>query len=256
MNRIRKNVSNKTFMKLFAMYSATINMRTNRRPDDYPNEPYVALVVGNMASRGITIQDPYIDLVCTSFVFTDLNDTLQRGARSTQKFGRACGNLFCKYEEERVPIVVATRKIVEAALANYNAVNENSKNIKNGQHISLRYYISAEDWKVFTSDAKDTIKSLIKKKTKDDKDTEERLQSMKKTYNKSGTMVHNMINMYIANDFKPLHENNLIKSSKTDSICMKHYNTWDEKYHRYKIIESDGKHMWSLRPIIREYLNI
>ncbi len=158
--RIKENVSNKTYMKLTKIYSAIKDMKINKRPNDYPEKPYVALVVGNLASRGITIQDPSIDLVCTSFVFTDLNDTSQRGAQSTQKFGRACGNLFCKYQDERIPIVIATRKIVESALANYNAVNENSKNIKNGEYINLRYYISQEDWKGYRSDAKEAIKAF------------------------------------------------------------------------------------------------
>jgi hypothetical protein len=164
-DRIRQNVSKETYMKLFKMNSViTDDLKTNKRPEGYPERPCVALVVGNLASRGITIQDPCIDFVCTSFVFTDLNDTLQRGAQSTQKFGRACGNLFCKYTDERTPVVIATRKIVEAALANYNAVNENSKNIKNGAYINLRYYITGQDWKGYRSEAKDTIRTLIKKR--------------------------------------------------------------------------------------------
>lgn len=161
MERIKNNVNKRTFIKLLAMNNAFVNMfHKNNRPKDFPGKPYVALVTGNLASRGITFQDPYIDLLCTSFVFTDLSDSVERGARSTQRFGRACGNLFYKYDQNRKPVVIATKKIVESALANYNAVFENSKNIPNGEMICLRNYIEEKDWKGFQKSAKDTIKLL------------------------------------------------------------------------------------------------
>ena len=162
MATIRQNVSKRTFIKLRAINIAMMNTCGKlNRPRQYPSDPKVALVVGNLASRGITFQDPFIDLICTSFVFTDVSDTLERGARNTQKLGRFSGNLFFKYTEERKPVVIATRKIVESALANYNAVYENSKNLKNGELIALRHYISDTEWKEFKSDAKDTVKASI-----------------------------------------------------------------------------------------------
>lgn len=160
MSRIKKNVSKRTFVKLRAINNAMKNTCNKlNRPDDYPSKPSVALVVGNLASRGITFQDPYIDLLCTSFVFTDLSDSVERGARSTQRFGRACGNYFYKYKDDRRPIVIATEKIVESALANYNAVYENSKNIKNGEMIALSNYIDESEWKEFKKCAKETLKN-------------------------------------------------------------------------------------------------
>lgn len=163
MSRIKKNVSKRVFIKLRAINNALKNSCGKlNRPIDYPSKPNVALVVGNLASRGITFQDPYIDLLCTSFVFTDLTDSVERGARSTQRFGRACGNFFYKYNDKRRPIVIATENIVESALANYNAVYENSKNIKNGEMISLRNYIDESEWKEFRKSAKDTVQSSMK----------------------------------------------------------------------------------------------
>ena len=164
--RIRQNVSKRTYAKLSAMYLAIqSSMKKLNRPSDYPSKPQVAIIVGNLASRGITFQDPYIDLICTSFVFTDLQDSMERGARSTQRFGRACGNLFYAYKDDRKPIIIATEKIVESALANYNAVYEKSKNIKNGELIALRHYITGDEWKEFKKRARITIKLMTKHNT-------------------------------------------------------------------------------------------
>ena len=58
--------------------------------------------------------------------------------------------------------MIATENIVESALANYNAVYENSKNIKNGEMISLRNYIDESEWKEFRKSAKDTVQSSMK----------------------------------------------------------------------------------------------
>eukprot|EP00798_Chlamydomonas_sp_ICE-L_P017529 gene17529-23849_t len=88
-----------------------------------------------------------------------LQNFVERGARSTQRFGRACGNYFYKYKDDRRPIVIATEKIVEASLANYNAVYENSKKIKNGEMIALRNYIDESEWKEFKKCAKETLKN-------------------------------------------------------------------------------------------------
>jgi hypothetical protein len=201
MSRIKNNVSRRVFIKLRVISNALKNSCGKlNRPLDYPSCPNVALVVGNLASRGITFQDPYIDLLCTSFVFTDLADSVERGARSTQRFGRACGNFFYKYKDGRKPIVIATEKIVESALANYNAVYENSKNIKNGEMISLRNYIDESEWKEFRKSAKDTVKSSMKTNVVETRSIADMAARVKKCMNPKEQTV-------VAKIFRYLYEN-------------------------------------------------
>lgn len=89
----------------------------------------------------------------------------------------------------------------------------------------------------------------------DDDDTQERLENVKRTYMKTNNIVYNMINMYIENGFRSLDEKELAQASKTNSLCIKHYTTWDKTHCRFKIIEKKNN-KYELRRCIRECLGI
>ncbi len=140
--RICDNTSQLEYIKLKAI-SACMN-----RPKDFPTTSRVALVAGHMAGRGITFQNPAIDFTCTSFCFTDTNDTITRGASNTQRFGRACGMLEDVFARPgRQPVLIATKGIVEAAVANEKIVIEKAKQIPNGTMMCLKDLITDAEWK-------------------------------------------------------------------------------------------------------------
>jgi len=86
-------------------------------------------------------------------------------------------------------------------------------------------------------------------------DTQERLQKVKNAYQKSNTIVHKILRLYIENDFEDLSLSVLKSASKKEKIDIGHYSIWNSKHGRYKIIEKNND-MWALRPVIREYLNL
>ena len=148
-DRIKKNVCLQEYVKLECISNAISNLpKKQRRPNDYPMAPRVALIAGHMAGRGITIQNPVIDFTCTSFCFTDTRDTVQRGATNTQRFGLACGMLMHVFARSgRQPILIATDGIMQDALANEAALREKASSIVNGSLISLKDLVTHEEWK-------------------------------------------------------------------------------------------------------------
>jgi hypothetical protein len=125
-----------------------------KRPLDFPKKVRVALIAGNLASRGITFQNPALDFTCTSFCFTDTKDAISRGASNTQRFGRACGILGDVFAREgRQPILIATKGIVDAAVANEASVMAKAKSIPNGTLLSLKDLITEEEWKKIMNSA-------------------------------------------------------------------------------------------------------
>lgn len=140
--RIRKHADPNEYLKLKAI------SRGISRPHDYPTEPRVALVAGHIAGRGITFQNPDIDFTCTSFCFTDTKDGMTRGAANTQRFGRACGMLGQVFQRpDRQPVMIATKGIVEAAVANERLVMQKAKEIPNGTLLCLKDFITEDEWK-------------------------------------------------------------------------------------------------------------
>ena len=122
------------------------------RPDDFPIEdPRVALVAGNLASRGVTFQDSTIGFVCTSCCFSSNNlDTQQRGASDTQKLGRACGKVMAFFnrpgnEGIPKPIIIAPKNMMSNAYANIKSLEAIVPNI-NGEFVCLKDMIPEEDW--------------------------------------------------------------------------------------------------------------
>ena len=126
-SRIEANSTGEEYAKLLCLSHAMVAgmRRSKRRPLDYPTQPRVALIAGHIAGRGITIQNPFIDFTCTSFCLTGRSDSTQRGASNAQRFGRACGACFEAFTRPgRTPILLATEKIMQDALANEAAVLE------------------------------------------------------------------------------------------------------------------------------------
>lgn len=158
--RIKQNTSVEEFNKLDAISNTIMNLdKALRRPNDFPEKPRVALIAGHLASRGITIQNPFIDFTCTSFCFTDTRDVVQRGATNTQRFGRACGMLTDAFARpNRQPILIATDGIVQDAIANEVALREKADSIENGTLISLKDMITKAEWDAVVKKTKDEIR--------------------------------------------------------------------------------------------------
>jgi hypothetical protein len=147
-DRIKANVSHEEYIKLSSIASVIDHLDpSQRRPDDFPMIPRVAMVAGHLAGRGITIQNPYIDFTCTSFCFTDTRDIAQRGATNSQRFGRACGMLKEIYTtQDRMPVLISTERIMRDALSNETILKEKAGTIADGTVISLKDLVSKEDW--------------------------------------------------------------------------------------------------------------
>lgn len=124
------------------------------KPDDFPKPEDVraCLITGNMASRGITFQNPSIGFVCTSYCLTDLKDSSTRGASSTQRFGRACGMLMDNYNTVK-PILIASENILKSAIANELALRECSRH----RYVCLKDMIPAMEWKSLCANVKQHI---------------------------------------------------------------------------------------------------
>lgn len=160
---IKGKIEETEFIKLKTLSNALDNMKSHEnRPIDYPDKPIVALIAGNLASRGITFQDPTIDFVCTAFCFTDTNDKTQRAAINSQRFGRACGMLSNVYSSDSgsKPVLLATENILCGAISNELILREKAALIENGKLFSLKDMISQEEWKRVVDKAQKKISML------------------------------------------------------------------------------------------------
>ena len=249
--RIRKNVEVEEYLKLKKLFSVL------DRPDDYPEEPRVALIAGNLATRGITFQNPAIDFVCTSFCFTDTKDAISRGAANTQRFGRACGMLDEAFKKDgRKPILIATKGIVEAAVANEATVMKKSKDIPNGELLSLKELVTAEEWKKIKAMALTKNTNQPKKEGYDQSDTQERLTKVSIAYNKKGIM-QAIIKMFVDNGFKAVTDSEVHACNPNTKVKVRlsDFTKWEESHNRVNIIEEIGQ-KWKLRNVIKEHLNL
>ena len=105
--------------------------------------PRVAIITGNIAGRGLSIQNAKIDFVCTSFCFVDTKNVAQCGAQNIQRFGRACGMLKNNFKN---PIIIATNTIMMEALANQQLLAMKALNMTDGELIALKDFVSKEEW--------------------------------------------------------------------------------------------------------------
>jgi hypothetical protein len=169
-DRIKANTSPVEFIKLEALSMAlsnTIN-KSRRRPEGYPEQQVqVAMIAGHLAGRGITIQNPFIDFTCTSFVFVDTKDKSQRGATNAQRFGRACGMMKEIFTMPgRAPVLIATEAIMKDALANEEALSDKAKKLDTGQLISIKDLVPKADWNKIVKKMNDSmIVSLVHDQT-------------------------------------------------------------------------------------------
>lgn len=126
-SRVLQNCTDDSYRAKLHVISNVVSQlgRKFRRPLDWPSDqPRVAVIAGHIAGRGITIQNPMVDFVMTSFVMTDTNDKDQRGAMNAQRLGRACGLLRHVYKE---PILLCTKELLEAAIANENTIQKKTE---------------------------------------------------------------------------------------------------------------------------------
>lgn len=163
-DRIIENANSEELTKLHAITNAIMNMsRALRRPDDYPQSPKVALVVGHLASRGVTFQDPSIDFTCTSFCFADISGSstvVQRGAPHAQKFGRACGMLSEAFARPgRKPYLITTEPILRDALANEKVVRQKGDMFPNGTLVCLKDFVPTNEWNSILQSTKQSIRN-------------------------------------------------------------------------------------------------
>jgi hypothetical protein len=224
-DRIKQNISIDEYNKLDSIIMTICNFsKSIRRPDDFPNKPRVALIAGNLAGRGISIQNPFIDFVCTSFCFTDTRDILQCGATNAQRFGRACGMLKDIYLKSKIfPIIIATEGIMQDSIANEIVLKEKAEKIKNGSLISLKDLISKQEWDNIIKKTKEDIKiakqdRLAKKIDNSDKIDGVELDTLYKYFKSKNLLIGKMLRyLYKINykisiqDFK-----NNIKYTKSD----------------------------------------
>jgi len=135
------------------------NFLTDKRPSDYPKcrNARIAIIGGNMLSRGITIQDPNIGFTCTAFVFMDsgkASNFTDAGASHTQKAGRALGNMLDFFEGSASgnvpPIMVISAPLFVSALSNERLTYQRGCD-NDGAMIDVKNYISREDYRAMVA---------------------------------------------------------------------------------------------------------
>ena len=140
------------FKKVYAIFNFIMNMPPKkRRPSNYPQKPRVAIIAGNLAGRGLSIQNPMIDFVCTSACFVDSKNTSQCGAQDIQRLGRACGLLKKKFKD---PIIIATENIMMDAIANQELLAFKALSINDGDKIALKDLVTKKEWEAMKKKVK------------------------------------------------------------------------------------------------------
>lgn len=159
-SRIKKNIDAGEYARLRSLSNVlhTGIKRKYRRPSNYPQEPRVAIVAGNIAGRGTTFQLAHIDFVCTSFFFAGGTDKVQRGATNAQRFGRACGLLGDIFVEPgRKPVLITTPNVFEDALANERALEEKARACGDDALVCMKDLVSPDEWDSILADAKAAV---------------------------------------------------------------------------------------------------
>jgi hypothetical protein len=90
----------------------------------------------------------------------------------------------------------------------------------------------------------------------DEIDTNERLEKVRRVYMKRNQLVHQIINRFVENDLHPLTANELDMCSRTGKLHVVNYSKWNDEHNQFKIIERTDTGMWSLRDVIKRYLNL
>lgn len=155
---IRNNVNYKEFLKFHIIFNTILSHA--KRPDQYPAKPKVAIVIGSIAGRGITLQNPNLDFVFRSYCFVHTKDTAQCGAQNTQKFGRALGYLKDFYIKNKIkPVLICTQEILKDALANAKTIGINANTYKDGETCILKDFVTSEKLNECYEEASKIVKS-------------------------------------------------------------------------------------------------
>jgi len=221
-DRIKQYTQKDEFLKLKAIHNAIINKlsKTYQRPSDFPESPRVALIGGLIASRGTTIQNPFIDFTCTSFCFVDSKDANNRGATNTQKFGRACGSLLNAFARpDRTPIVIATEGIMKDAVANEKALKDNLAEIEDGALVALKDLITDDDWRMIVKSTKDDLKEISEENDSEVVDGVS-MRKLREFMTNKNTIIYNII--------KTLYENKTMQIPKLKTTIK--YTGDDEQF--------------------------
>jgi hypothetical protein len=256
--QIKANIEESEYIKLSTLSNIMNTAFTTKlnKPRDLPRKPCVALIVGNLASRGITFQSPSIDFVCTSFCFTDTKNDSQRHAINSQKLGRSSGHLSREYTNNK-PTLLSTKNMLMGAIANERIITEKAQSIENGKLFSLKTMITGEEWKDIIDEVIDeytpnkTICNTQEDTTQED--TYVRLENVLVTYGNKG-IVKNIINLFIEKKFIALTNNELETCNKKGSLVWVNYTRWDDNHNHMKIIEKNINGKYILRDIIRKHL--
>ena len=118
-----------------------------KRPTNFPvhEGARVAIIGGNMLSRGITVQAPHLNFTCTAFVLMDVGRKSDAGASHTQKVGRALGNLRQLFEGSAPPVMIMASAMFVAAMANERLTYD--KGMKSdGGFVQMGAYITREEY--------------------------------------------------------------------------------------------------------------
>lgn len=149
-----------------AQLIALRNFIIERRPRHFPSRPNarIAIIGGNMLSRGITIQDPQIGFTCTAFVFMDIGgSSSDAGASHTQKAGRALGNMKDFFEggkSGRVPPIMAiSSNLFVSALSNERLTYQKGK-ANDGAVIDVKNYITMTEYKSMVKHVRNETKNM------------------------------------------------------------------------------------------------
>lgn len=229
--RIQNNIDKEEFTKLLVLNHAITH---KNRPINYPKHPHVALIAGQLAGRGVTIQNAFIDFACTAFCFMGTKDKIQRGAQNAQKFGRACGMLSEIFiEKKRRPYLIASPDIIFDAYMNEICLLEKADTLPENQSISLKQLIGKNDWKRLSNKSN----KLLQKKSKQEENT----INTKKNYIRQGNIYQKILSVMFAypqgisvKDFKNIDP----EIYQTINKC--HRNQINVLQHKFKFIDKIG----------------
>lgn len=94
------------------------------------------------------------------------------------------------------------------------------------------------------------------KKGDDQEDTLERLERVAKSFKKSNTIVHEIIELFVENTFKEMNVVDIQATLKENKIVLLDYTIWEDAHGCNRIIENIGENLWKLTPIIKQHLNL
>lgn len=135
-NSIKETVATQQdWASLMAIFS------TIERPHDYPKDPKIAVISGNMVNRGMTLTSSQAAFVYTLYFFADSPDAGQRGASNAQRAGRSYGNLLEACTRVQ-PVILTTCKCLHDALSNEKI----SADVLPKTKVTLASFVSEDDW--------------------------------------------------------------------------------------------------------------